>query len=281
LTDFFVFPGESFERWRASDAFRAPGGGPIAHWRDLDDVGLIAVCKTEASAPERPRWRRAQRAEIAFWRNWRRNVLYQKVSLEAFWEDVIEKTGGPLTPGKVLDVGCGPVSALNFHRVEGLLPIGVDPLAEAYVREGLVEARAGWRPMTMAAGTGERLPFADAAFDQLLCFNVLDHVADAPAVLREMRRVLKPGGEMRVYVHTFAAWIKRCLFFDRPHTYHWSHGEFRDLAAAQGFEVERDLAEPKSFDIPPGLWSKLRYLPYVVASKVAATSYFRFRRSRI
>lgn len=46
----------------------------------------------------------------------------------------------------------------------------------------------------------ERLPFADAAFDGVVCDQVLEHVADPEAVLREITRVTKPGGLLYVGV---------------------------------------------------------------------------------
>jgi len=46
----------------------------------------------------------------------------------------------------------------------------------------------------------ERLPFADASFDRALCVHVLEHVADDHAALRELARVLAPGGEAIVMV---------------------------------------------------------------------------------
>jgi SAM-dependent methyltransferase len=47
---------------------------------------------------------------------------------------------------------------------------------------------------------GQALPFIDASFDTVLCLNTLEHIYDAPAVLAELFRVLKPGGVIHVTV---------------------------------------------------------------------------------
>ena len=279
---FQVVEGYHWQQWRQSGIFREPGGdGQISGW-ETEAPGLFTARLknggTPSPAPFRGRWQKAQHAEARFWRGWRQNVLYHQVSLVHFWADILEKTGGPLEPGKVLDVGCGPVSVLNFFRGEGVLPMGLDPLAATYAADGLVETRRDWEPIPMIALPAEKLPFADESLDHLICFNVLDHVADAPAVLAELRRILKPGGSLRVYVHTFAPWIKRFLFFDRPHTYHWDHREFARLLAVSGFSLTREHHEPKSFDLPSGWWGKFRFFPYWVATKVGATSYFQVRK---
>ncbi len=274
-----IFKGEAFEEWRQQGLFRAPGGsGEVASWEDMDDGFVRARAGDRETTPMVSRWKKAQAAEAAFWQSWRENVLYRHVSLSDFWADVLEKTGGDLPPGRILDVGCGPVSVLNFFRCKGMKPMGIDPLAEVYARRGLLEYREGWQPISIAALPAERLPFAAESMDHLICYNVLDHVSDASAVLGEMRRVLKQGGSLRIYVHTFAAWIKRFLFFDRPHTYHWEHDEFRELLRSAGFRILTDLLEPKTFDLPPGLWGKLSHFPYWVATKVAATSYFQLQK---
>ena len=278
---FWLVKGAFVEDWRRSGCLRAPGGeGPLPEWQD-DGASLTKIRFQTESGGEvdmRARWQSAQGAEAAFWRSWRRNVLYRNTSLERFWAGVLEKTGGELLHGYVLDIGCGPVSALNFYRGEGVRAIGLDPLAKVFADEGLVECRSGWTPIAMVALPAEQLPFADESLDHLLCFNVLDHVADAPAVLREMRRILKPGGTVRIYVHTFSKWIKNWLFFDRPHTYHWDHREFRTLVENAGFGVVGELMEPKTFQIPKRRLGRVRYFPYWVATKVSATSYFQLRK---
>jgi SAM-dependent methyltransferase len=89
---------------------------------------------------------------------------------------------------RVLEVGSGAHGLVfYFGTTRG---VGVDPLACDYA--ALFPA---WqhRARTIAAA-GERLPFADSAFDVVLCDNVVDH-AEAPAqIARELARVLAPGG---------------------------------------------------------------------------------------
>ena len=102
----------------------------------------------------------------------------------------------------VLDVGCG---VGHWGRV--LLPhlpanarlFGVDREA-AWVEQATTRARsAGLGERTSyAQGDAERLPFPDAMFDLVTCQTVLIHVRDPRAVVREMVRVLKPGGAVLV-----------------------------------------------------------------------------------
>ena len=70
---------------------------------------------------------------------------------------------------------------------------GIDPAAEA-IAAARQHAKAMGHPIAYDVGFGEALPYADAAFDAVVCVDVLEHVADLPAVLAGVARVLRPGG---------------------------------------------------------------------------------------
>ena len=94
----------------------------------------------------------------------------------------------PADARRVLDLGC----AFGFgtrRLADGRFVVGID-VNEAYIRRA---ARVDGGARFLRA-TGERLPFAAAAFDAVLCLDVLEHVADERAVIAEIARVLRPGG---------------------------------------------------------------------------------------
>ena len=86
--------------------------------------------------------------------------------------------------GAVLDVGCGP--GTHLAGLDGVRAVGVD-LSFGMAREARAHAPT-------AVGDAARLPFADATFDRVLALHMLYHCPDIPATVRELRRVLQPGG---------------------------------------------------------------------------------------
>jgi SAM-dependent methyltransferase len=87
---------------------------------------------------------------------------------------------------RVLDVGCGAKPYLPFFEPHVAEYVGVD--------------RSG-NPRAELEGSVEALPVEDASFDVVLCTQVLEHVADPAAAVRELRRVLRPGGCALVSTH--------------------------------------------------------------------------------
>ncbi|MEL6977218.1 MAG: bifunctional 2-polyprenyl-6-hydroxyphenol methylase/3-demethylubiquinol 3-O-methyltransferase UbiG [Pseudomonadota bacterium] len=93
----------------------------------------------------------------------------------------------------VLDLGCaGGFMAEALHE-RGAVVSGLDPAAEAIEAAKAHAAQEG-RAIDYQVGVGEALPYADGAFDAVVCVDVLEHVTDVDQVLAEVRRVLKPGG---------------------------------------------------------------------------------------
>ncbi len=98
----------------------------------------------------------------------------------------------------VLDVGCGPgsISADLAARVRPGRVVAVDNAAGVLAEADAVARRAsaGGSHLTVEMADVHRLPYADASFDVVHAHQVLQHLADPVAALREMRRVCRPGG---------------------------------------------------------------------------------------
>lgn len=91
---------------------------------------------------------------------------------------------------RVLDLGCGPGDGCQTLAEAGAVAIGLDysPGMIASARdEPVLRGR-------LLRGDAGRLPFADASFDKVVCTNSFHHYPQHLVALREMRRVLKPGG---------------------------------------------------------------------------------------
>lgn len=129
--------------------------------------------------------------------------------------------GRPLRGCRLLNVGCG-TGGFNVlaHRV-GAEVSGVDASAEA---TALAAARSA--PSRLMQAEAEALPLPGGSFDVVYCYSRLEHVADAGHAVREMIRVLKPGGQL--YVHTPNRWA--C--FEGHYKVFWLPGLPRPLSAA-------------------------------------------------
>lgn len=99
-----------------------------------------------------------------------------------------------LEPGlNLLDLGCGPgtITVEFADRVAPGRVVGLDAAAAVIAKASGDFARPN---LEFVVGDAYALPFEDATFDIVHAHQTLQHVADPVAVLREMRRVAKPGG---------------------------------------------------------------------------------------
>jgi ubiquinone/menaquinone biosynthesis C-methylase UbiE len=94
---------------------------------------------------------------------------------------------------RVLDVGCGDAGALIAFAEKGAQCAGIECFDTSLERGRLRAADHGVE-VDLRKGLAESIPFPDASFDLVMLDNVLEHVTDRPGTLREVRRVLKPGG---------------------------------------------------------------------------------------
>jgi len=110
----------------------------------------------------------------------------------------------------VLDVGCGPGSITIdiASRVPHGRVVGVEKATEPLESARKLAQRTGAANIVFEEGDALALPFPDGNFDLVHAHQVLKHVQDPVGVLREMRRVARPGGLVAVREFDFdsAAW---------------------------------------------------------------------------
>lgn len=97
--------------------------------------------------------------------------------------------------GRTLDLGTGTGRNLP------LLPPGARAVAVDPSRDALARARTRAPAVPLVVARAEALPFRDGAFDTAVSGLVLCSVDDPDAALAELRRVLRPGGALRVLEH--------------------------------------------------------------------------------
>ena len=94
---------------------------------------------------------------------------------------------------RVLDLGCGGGFLAEELSRRGAKVVGVDP-SHGAIAAGVDHARLSGLEIDYVAGVGESIPLPDASCDVVVCVDVLEHVADLPRVIAEVRRVLRHGG---------------------------------------------------------------------------------------
>jgi demethylmenaquinone methyltransferase/2-methoxy-6-polyprenyl-1,4-benzoquinol methylase len=123
-------------------------------------------------------------------------------------------------PASVLDVATGPGGvAVLLEQKTGASVTGVD-LTEEMVRLGAdnVRQRGKGQQIRFVVGRGEQLPFGDATFDALTFTYLLRYVADPEATIRELVRVVKPGGmvaNLEFHVPPSRFWRLLWVFYTR------------------------------------------------------------------
>jgi ubiquinone/menaquinone biosynthesis C-methylase UbiE len=117
---------------------------------------------------------------------------------------------GSLQSGQdLLDVGCGP-GTITLDLAARVAPgrvLGVDASAEVVEEAERLRVAAGVEGVRFAVGDAYALDHADASFDVVHAHQLLQHLTDPVAALREMRRVLRPGGVLAARDSDYAGFV--------------------------------------------------------------------------
>lgn len=162
---------------------------------------------------------------------------------------------------RVLDVGCGE----GRHTLSAWLEASVDAVgidlseadlatAESRRREFVEQAPAGSRARFLRASALD-MPFDDASFDVVICSEVLEHIHDYRGVLREIERVLRPGGRFVASVPRAwpeaLCWLLSDPYHEAPggHLRIFDAGELRAVIEGHGFR-HRDRHWAHALHVP-------------------------------
>jgi len=158
---------------------------------------------------------------------------------------------------RILDVGCGTGANLlmlsQYGDAEG---VDISEDALAFCRErGLEQVKLG---------AAEELPYDDGTFDLVTALDVVEHMDDDLAGLREMRRVLRPGGRVLLFVPTFMfLWGLQDEVSNHRRRYRLP--ELSRVLEQAGFEIERTTYANITFFLPILLVRELMRLTGVKA----------------
>ena len=165
----------------------------------------------------------------------------------ALEEVVVHDLIGPLSRGRALDAACGT----GRHAAQ-LVRLGHQVLGIDLTPEMLERARDRVPDAEFRTGDLRKLPAPDASFEVIVCGLALSHLPELGGAMRELARVLAPGGHLIVSVlHPFQALLgwhapftgsdgRRGFVREHPHL----HGDYLTAFAAAGLE-QRACVEPQ------------------------------------
>ena len=151
----------------------------------------------------------------------------------------------------LLDVGCGDGATTINVREKAARIFGTDIAAQA-----CRAARGRGIAAVVSSLDGASLPFAEASFDAVTCLDVIEHLLDPEHVMREIARVLRPGG--RGYVSTVNMRYLKFLWqlavagrfprtssdtaaYDGGHLHYFTAENLKQLGRSAGLRVERHV----------------------------------------
>jgi len=145
---------------------------------------------------------------------------------------------------RVIDVACGPGTLALRFAPQVRWACGVDLTPAILQRAKQTAAAEGLANLVFTIGDAHRLPFADNSLDIAITSYALHHMPDAPRVIAEMARVVRPGGrvgvaDIRVEEDSAVAELNNRIerIRDASHTRTMSRSEYERAFRAAGLRV--------------------------------------------
>lgn len=161
--------------------------------------------------------------------------------------------------GAVLDLGCGAGTNLEELARYGEVS-GADPSAQA-----LEYCRTFFKGRLDEVWLPDKVPYADATFDLVVMLDVLEHVEDDAGALKQVFRILKPGGTLALTVPALR-WLWSQHDVEHHHFRRYHRSDLRALLTAQGFEI-RFISYAMFLLLPPMGLARLLLRPKTWSSK--------------
>jgi SAM-dependent methyltransferase len=154
----------------------------------------------------------------------------RRAILESFLETIVQGLKPKAQSPKILDVGCGTGANLEmlarFGSAEG---VDVSDEALEFCRK---------KGLTVQKGLAETLPYDDESFDITTALDVVEHLDDDIAGLREMHRVTKSGGYSLIFVPAFM-WLWGVQDDISHHRIRYTRKQIVERVKKAGFKVQR------------------------------------------
>jgi SAM-dependent methyltransferase len=245
-----------YERVPACDLCGAPSAGhEVVLWKYNTPVVRCSGCGLLYA---NPRWKAEYlfgRYDSAYWEHYSDKLDRELQQTEAArrWKPYLYDLGPARQTGRLLDVGCATGEFLAAAGHAGWEIYGVETSAQAAALAG---SRAGAQ---VHNGTLDTAPYPDGWFDAVTLWDVLEHVQSPSSYVKQIARLLRPGGYFALTTPNVGGVTYRLIGRDwwvvgpNDHIYYYAPGTLKRLLAGSGFEV----LTMQSLDVQIDSWRQI------------------------